>query len=131
MADRSFHTGPEALDIGTVTLWARATIGASGAITASRLGNGVASVVRTSAGLYTVTLQDIYTSLQWAEVKVLAASAGNPTTAGILNTLQADTVATSTPTVAFLFQSVTAGAATDPASGAILYFKIELKNSSV
>lgn len=131
MADRMFREGAKTLDIDLVTLYASATIGASGAVASSSAGtNGVTTVARTSAGKYTITLDDKYTGFRWADVKVLAGTLGDPNTAGILATLFSQDVA-SAKTVVFQFQNVTDGAAADPADGAVLYFKIDLKNSSV
>lgn len=131
MASRMFHQGAQALDIDLVNLYASATIGASGAVSSSTAGtNGIATIARTSAGKYTITLQDAYVGFRWADVKVLAGTLGDPNTAGILATLFSQDVA-SAKTVVFQFQNVTDGAAADPANGAVLYFNIVLKNSSV
>jgi hypothetical protein len=64
MAGRSFIQLLGALDPGVVVLpisWA--TNGASDPVATTILGRGVASVALASTGVYTVTLQDVYTSL--------------------------------------------------------------------
>lgn len=74
----AFRPGPVGLELNPVKLWAVVAIGASGAPTLTR-GKGISSVVRNSAGKYTVT----------------------------------------TPV------------ATDPGNGDVIYFSIELSNSTV
>lgn len=132
MASRSFHQGPQALDIDTVVLFASATIGASGAVTSSTAGvNGIATIVRTSVGRYTVTLQDAYVGFRWADVALLSSTAPSVILDGVLSRVVSQDVA-SAKTVVFELMNVTgAGAAADPASGSVLYFNIVLKNSSV
>lgn len=131
MADRMFRDGAKTLDIDLVELFANATIGSTGAVSSSSAGtNGVATVARTSAGKYTLTLQDAYVGFRWADVQVLAGTLADPQTVGVWATLFSQDV-TSAKTVVFQFQNVATGAAADPASGAVLYFRICLKNSSV
>jgi hypothetical protein len=130
MANRMFHPNGGALEQRVVTLYGTATIGASGAVSAST-GKGIATIVRTSAGKYTVTLSDSYNSLMYGDCKLLHSTLSDPNTVGIYANLFSTAVTGATPTVVFQFQNVTDGAAADPASGAVIYFKFDLKNSTV
>ncbi len=121
MANRNFQRR-QALEHEIKDLYATATIGASGAPTlTSRV--GVATLVRNSAGLYTLTLQDKYNALKFFQVTMLD------------NDLQDLTVQLKAEDVDGLktiqFSTLTAGSATDPQSGQTMLIKIELKNTSV
>lgn len=59
MANRMFNQFQGSLEKGLVQLFAEVSIDGSGAPTLVR-GKGVASVVKTATGVYTVTLQDSY-----------------------------------------------------------------------
>lgn len=120
MANRSFNR-KQALEKEVKEIYAEIAIGASGAPTLTR-GTGVASISRTSAGLYVLTLQDKYSRFMWGDVKQFHATAQDITTQ-----IKAETVAT-TKTVTFL--CLAADVATDPASASKLFVKLELKNSS-
>lgn len=122
MANRNFNRF-QALEKEVKSLYADVAIGASGAPTLSR-GIGIASVTRSSAGVYVVTLQDKYNRLMSVDVKVLSASAQD-----LLVQLQAESVA-SAKTITFRTQNA-AATATDPTSGSRLLVQINVKNSSV
>lgn len=123
MANRNFNRY-QALEKEVKSIFAKVTIGSSGAPTlVSALSLGVASISRTSAGLYVLTLQDTYTRLCHASVEVLT-----PTAEDISANVSAETVA-SAKTVTF--RCTAAGVATDPASGDSLLIHLQLKNSSV
>lgn len=84
MAARSFVQLLGAADPGVVVLginWA--TNGASDPVASTITGRGVASVVLTSTGVYTVTLQDVYPSLLSATASVQLASADDKVAANI------------------------------------------------
>lgn len=121
MANRTFNR-KQALEKEVKEIYAEIAIAGSGAPTLTR-GTGVASVAKGTTGVYTITLQDAYSRLMFADVAVLSASAQN------LNAqLQSQDVSASSKTVVFRTQA--AGAAADPSSGSVLYVKLELKNSS-
>lgn len=130
MANRRFLPPLGHLEVDVVELFAKITIGSSGAVSASS-GKGVASVVRDSAGKYTITLSDRYNSLLDAHAIVLDSANNDPVTIGIQPRLFSEAVNNATPTVAFQFYNHTNGAAADPASGAVVYVSIKLRNSSV
>ncbi len=121
MANRNFNK-KQALEKEVKDLYAKVAIGSSGAPTLT-LGVGIASISRTSQGLYHLVLADKYTSLKSFSVIHLAASAEDLTFQ-----VKAETVAGAVPAIDFF--SLTAGSVADPASGDSLLIKIELKNSS-
>lgn len=130
MADRSFHPWKGGLEIDPVVLWGTITIGATGAVSSSS-GKGIASVVRDSAGKYTITLSDRYNAFLWGSANVLNSTLSDPTTVGIYANLFSEAVNNATPTVVIQFVALDDGAAADPANGAVVYFKLEMRNSSV
>lgn len=121
MANRNFNRY-QALEKEVKVIYAEVAIGASGAPTLSR-GTGVESIVRNSAGLYTLTLQDKYNRLMHSDIKQLVSAAED---------LQFQLVAEDVDNAKTLqFRCVTAAVETDPSNGSILFIKLELKNSSV
>lgn len=134
MADRMFRPPPQTLETDPIILWGNMTVGASGAVSSSTAGNGrgISTIVRNSAGKYTLTLSDAYPSFLYADAKVLNSTLSDPNTVGILSTVFSQAVSTiATPTVVIQFFDVATGAAADPANGAVVYFEIKVKNSSV
>lgn len=123
MANRTFNDA-QALEKEVKSLYVKIAIGAAGAPTLTKPGSlGVASVVRTAAGTYTVTLEDAYPALLGFEAINL-----NGTAQDLQFQLKAETVAT-TKTIQFF--CLTGATATDPASGSVLYLGLSLKNTSV
>jgi hypothetical protein len=112
------------LEKGVVTLFAEVSFGASGAPTLVR-GKGIASVSRTSTGLFVVTLQDSYilTLGLGSAWKGTAAPAGNEVV------LDTDGVANGTPAVTLKVYTA-AGALVDPASGESVLLSFTLSNST-
>ena len=115
-----------------VTVWGSFVIGASGAVLTVK-GGGVLSVVKqATAGQYTITLNQQYSRLLWAECGAFSGSLmsfehgaqllANPAT------LQASFA--SVPALTFQFTDFN-GAAANPPSGSVATFKIDLRNSSV
>jgi hypothetical protein len=102
----------------------KVTIGATGASTLSADASlGVASISRTSAGLYVITLRDKYTALVNASFMHLDDALQN-----LSFQVNAETVA-STKTITLWTRVV--ATATDPTDTAIIYGTLTLKNSSV
>jgi hypothetical protein len=123
MADRNFNR-KQALEKEVKEIYAKVTIAASGAptlVSASSL--GVASIGRSSAGLYVLTLQDKYSSLKHAHIQIVT-----PTAEEMQANLVSESVA-SAKTVTF--RCTTAGVATDPASGDSFLIALQLKNTTV
>lgn len=132
MANRAFHPPRGHLEIGVVTLFAKATIGASGAPTlVASASKGVASITRNSAGQYALLLSDLYPAMLWATARLMNTADSDPSTVGVENRLVSETVSSTTPTVTYQWYASDDGADTDPANGATLYFQITLRNSSV
>ena len=122
MANRNFNR-KQALDKEIKEIYANVTIGASGAPTlVSANSVGVASISRTSAGLYVLTLQDKYMKLMHAHVQIVT-----PVAEDIVSNVVSESVA-SAKTVTF--RCTTGGVATDPASGDSFLIALQLKNST-
>lgn len=120
MANRTFNRR-QSLEKEIKDLYLRVSIGSSGAPTIVT-GYGIASITRTSAGLYQVTLSDKYNYLRFFE-GILQKSTGED----IYIQLKAEDVA-SAKTIDFF--TLTGATATDPSSGSALFLKFELKNTS-
>lgn len=125
MANRNFAEFRYSLEKKVVDLFAKVTVGATGAPTLAR-GKGIASVVRNSAGLYTITLADKYNALLGATVTCIVPTgvqaAPNPQ-------IVSETVAT-TKTVVIQFNDLSTPSATDPAEGESFLVHLALSNSS-
>lgn len=108
-----------------ITVYAAATIGASGAPTLVAADSyGVTSIARTGAGLYTIVLRDAYNAIQFADGKLFA----NTPTEDIRVNFDLD--GSSAVTKNILLATLTGATATDPSDGSKLYIKIELRNST-
>lgn len=111
-----------------VSLFAKITFGAAGAPTLSNA-LGIKSVVRNSAGDYTITLQDNYNRLLMVKhvFDETSNSGTAPASPGMF--IKSNQVSAATPTLEVVFNA--AGTATDPASTEIVLLEIILNNSSV
>lgn len=101
-----------------VTLQAKVTIGASGAPTLDTTApnsTGIASIVRDSAGVYTLTLSRAYRALLGANFTFMSSS-GIPAAPSVGLKSATDVTAT-TPVVKFTCSTAGGGAATDPGNG--------------
>lgn len=121
MANRNFNR-KQALEKEVKELYAKVTIGASGAPTLTS-GYGITSVAKVSDGLYRFTLADQYASLKHVEAILLESTARDHTFQ-----LKLETVATTKLVELFV---LTAGVVAEPANGAIIFVKFDLKNTSV
>lgn len=130
MADRMWLPPAGGLECDIVELYGTITIGATGAVSASS-GKGTLSVTRNSAGQYAVRLTDTYSGFLWANAVVLNTADSDPSSVGVTNRVRSQTVTSTTPTVTFQFYATDDGAVADPASGAVIYYSLKLKNSSV
>lgn len=122
MANRNFNRF-QALEKEVKALYAEVSIAGSGAPTLVR-GLGVASIVRDSAGLYTITLQDKYNRLMNVSVAHVAAA---PAT--LIPQVAAEDV-DNARTVQIRFVDA-ADTEVDPANGDRLLIRIDVKNSSI
>lgn len=122
MGNRRLYQHHGHLEPAVLELFAEVAIGAAGAPTLTR-GRGIASIARSGAGDYLVTLED-----KWERLLDFKAVELNSSAQDLNFQLKAQAVKAS-GTLSFF--SNTAGAATDPANGSVLYLSIKLKNSSV
>jgi hypothetical protein len=131
MANRNFANGGKffAMHAMPVILDTTITIGSSGAVS-SFTGATIASVVRNSTGLYTITFQDPYNRLFFAQGAMRSPSSGLSGILGveIQNSPSVSTITGGTIQVKTLDA---AGALADPASGSKIMVMIVLSNSSV
>lgn len=128
--DRTFRPLAGALENDVILLYGSITIGASGAVSASS-GKGIDSVARASAGQYTITLEEPVGAFLWAGFQLLDATAESPALVGTEMRLEAQDVTAATPTVTLQCYAADDGADTDPADGAVIYFCLHLRNSTV
>lgn len=103
-------------------LYLKVSFGSSGAPTIVT-GYGFASIARNSAGDYTVTLNDKYSSLKFVEAIFSSSSAQD-----LAVQLKAEDVI-GAKTIEFV--CLTGATPTDPASGKVMFMKVEVKNTSV
>lgn len=130
--NRTFHKPLGSLEIDVVTIYGSFAVGASGAPTIdTQNSKGVASVARNSAGKYTVTLSEPVQKFLFGNVVVEHNNADNVTTAGVIWRQVSNGLTAATPTWVVQFVSTTDGGAVDVANGATVYFKLELRNSTV
>lgn len=108
-------------------LFAKVAIGATGAPTLNAIqSKGIASISRSSAGVYVITLGDVWNRLLGVDLTYVN-STGLPAAPNFV--VKAQTIDTAGKTITVEFSS--GGTATDPDNGATLMFEITLKNSSV
>lgn len=129
MANRRFRSqfrfGHEAM---VVDLYAKIAIGAAGAPTLNApLSKGIASVVRNSAGSYTITLQDRYTRL----IHLSADQVPNGGLAAPIIVQDSGAAVNDAPPTVSILTLDTAGLPTDPDDTNELNIHLILSNSSV
>ena len=131
MATKGYKRDRGTLEQGIVELFASVAIGAAGAPTINvKKSKGISSIVRNSAGNYTISLQDIYQYLLFLDTMVVL-GAGAPSAGTNLNcVVRADNSISSTPNVQVEFLN-SAGAAVDLTNGVTVTFDIQFKNSLV
>lgn len=123
MANTQFFQFRYSKERMVVDLYCKVSIGAAGAPTlVSGSAKGIASIARNSAGVYTITLSDIYNRLLNLSGNFIAASGA---AAPIVEVI-AESVS-SAKTIQIQATDV-AGAATDPASGETMMLTISLAN---
>lgn len=131
MADRTFLNDAGSLEAGMVELYAKLTVGASGAVTAGT-GNGITSITKeATAGQYTILLADRYTTFYGCDFTLLHTTDSDPATVAVAARVKSEQVNNATPKFVIQAYALDDGAAADFADGAILYMTIKLKNSTV
>lgn len=93
-----------------------ATLGSASIASSTFATEGIGTLARTSAGLYTLTLSDKYTKISSAHVAVMAASAAD---------LHAQLVSFSNNVLTF--RTVAVATETDGAAGVILYMTLVME----
>lgn len=121
MANRNFNRAQN-LEKEVKSLFVDIAIGATGAPTLTR-GRGIASVSRTSAGLYKITLDDKYNRLMHVDIKQVVATAEDLTFQVKAEDVDGDKTID--------IQCLAAAVATDPSDGSRLLIRIDLKNTSI
>jgi hypothetical protein len=110
-----------------IGVYGKFTVGASGAPTlVAAASKGIESIVRDSAGLYTITLQDRAYNLLFFDA-VVQSAAGTITAVG--HVIRADNLR-SAGTIQVLFTD-SAGAAIEIPNASTVFFKIEINDSNV
>lgn len=113
-------------------IFAQVTFGSSGAPTLNYGSSYISSITRNSAGDYTIVLRDLWNRLLGVSAVF---NSGSSLPAAPLVNIKANNVATSSggsaKSLEIVFSDGDTPAATDPASGEIVYLDIALKNSSV
>jgi hypothetical protein len=127
MANRLYNQFGLALEKSVVCLYGQFTVAAAGAPTlVAAKSKGIASVVRNSAGNYTITLQDTYIDLLMLDVIIQNATAPAAPSFRIVS----QTVSAAATKAIVIQFATSAGTATDPGSGERILFAIDLKNST-
>lgn len=128
MADRQYRPLMGSLDAGVVSLFGSITLGTSGAV-ASSTGKGL-TIAKTGSetGRYTITLSDKYFQFLGASLAVELAADAAAGSDGFIPSLRGVDLANN---VLYIQLSDAAGADTEGASGFKIYFRLDLRNSSV
>ena len=122
MASRNFNSAHMSLEGEVVKLYAKITIGGSGAATLTR-GRGISTVAKGGTGYYTITLEDQYVRLLMCKITSVKATAialqGQLNTEAVASTkiLEIGIVDFDTPNF------------TEPSSGDIFLVELTLGNS--
>lgn len=124
MANRYTYQFQGSNVVGQVNLFFKITFGAAGAPTLASNNGYISSVVRNSAGDYTITLADAYKTLLMVR-HVFNSGSSAPASPGMW--VKTDSV--SSKSLRIVFNA--AGVATDPASGEIALMQLTLNNSSI
>lgn len=128
----TFHRLLGSKEIDVILLYGKFAVGATGAPTLDTAASkNISTVVRNSAGKYTITLSEPVQSLLWADVQVIDATNSDPNSVGTVARIFSNGVTSVTPTLVVQFYDVATGAAVDPRNGAEVRFKLELRNSTV
>lgn len=129
--NRSYLPDRGSLEGGIVRLYAKFTLGASGAVASTTWSKGITSITRLSAGSYKITLQDSYNALLFANTNVIVAAAVNPANVGVVSRIEAhDVVDSTTPYVTVSFYATDDGAEVDGTSGDVVLVELVLKGTS-
>ena len=110
-------------EVKVLHLYAKVAVGSSGAPTLDTAASkGIASITRTSQGLYQLTLDRVYNSVLMVNIMTL-----DGTLQDITYQVKAETLTSKT----IDFWAKTGATATDPQSGATMRIQVIVKDSSV
>lgn len=126
MSNRYMQQFSGSLDHAVTHVHGYAVIGASGAVTSFK-GLGIANVVETATGIYTITMQDSYPAMLGASAIV---AYNGTSTVGCIAIKQALTTDPGIAKSLVLNTLDFSGADVEPASGSRIYFHIIMRNSS-
>lgn len=112
-----------------VTIYAQVTFGAAGAPTLNKGTADISGIVRNSAGDYTLTFRQTYQQL--LGLSCVFNSGSSLPTAPAMNIKANNTATAATRTMNIVFSDLETPAATDPASGEIVYLAFVFNNSSL
>ncbi len=129
MANHTFRPPLGCLEVDVVSLYCKFVVGATGAV-GTVTGKGITSVTKDSTGQYSILLDGTYNAFLWGAAGIMTTTSSDPATVGVLARLEAETVAT-TKLVQLQFYALDDGAVADPFETAVVYIKLELRNSSV
>lgn len=107
-----------------VEIHLKANVGASGALTLTQF-KGILSVVRNSAGNYTINLKDIHN--MFFNASAVFNSGASAPAAPLLNVVSS--AVSTAQTIVVQFRNLS-GVATDPASGEIMHLLIRVRDAS-
>lgn len=124
MSSHFFNQFQGTLEKGVVTLYGKLVVGSTGAVT-SGTGKGITNITKESGnGTYTILLDDVYHAFLDMGLSFVHATTGEDLTWQILSV---DVASAKTIVIGF----TTAGTLANAADGDIVYFRIDLRNSSV
>jgi hypothetical protein len=129
MANRRYQQFSYSNAAMPVTIYAQVTFGASGAPTLNKGSQFISGIVRNSAGDYTLTFRDVYNQL--LGVNCVFNSGSSLPAAPAMNIKANSTATAATRTMEIVFSDLETPAATDPASGEIVYLQFIFNNSSI
>ena len=129
MSNRLYTQFSYSLERKLVTLFGSIAIGATGAPTLNtKLSRGITSVVRNSAGNYTISLGSRYVALLFMD-SIINLNSGAPSAGTNLNmVIRTDNSATATPTITIEFVN-SSGSAVELANGCTLLISPQLRDS--
>jgi hypothetical protein len=132
MANRNFYSTQYTYEVEPVKIYAKILVGAAGAVSGTKLGLGVAGVVKeATAGQYSITLQNKFAQLLGVNITVIAPIPTVALATQILETpsaIQADIKADKTFKIQLLD---VAGAAVNVASGDEILVEITMRQSKI
>jgi hypothetical protein len=132
MADRYFQQFRGSLDREVVKLYGKVTFGASGAVSSQDCLGFTVTKTATKTGRYTVTLDDTYPKFLGCNVSTeIATDAAHTATVGLQTALRNVSVNDATPTFEIQYIEVDGSSGdANPASGAVAYIEVILKNAT-